>query len=197
MGYGLAEASQSQPISLTRSLREGSILALKRPWGGGGGSQQGHVERGSHKNSVMLSCWFAKSKPLSASCFHGTLSRPPAGLAPEYARCYCCSVFGKGQGLPTAPHPPPTCGSHNRAEHFPLSSAESTQKVKDQGKGLSIIKGAALISRSRGDENKQNKWGKGPPAARTPPPSLSSTPTHRLLRTSIPFAGILQPNRLM
>lgn len=180
MGYRLAEASKSQPTTLTRSLREGSILALKCPWGGGGGSQRGHAERGSHKNSVVLSGWFAKSKPLFAGCFHGTLSRPPAGLAPESARCYCCSVFGKGQGLPTAPLPPPTCGSHNRAEHFPLNSAEFTQKVKDQGKGLSIIQGAALISRSRGDENKQNKWGKGPllpghllPHCPAPPPTPS------------------------
>ena len=176
MGYELAEVSKSQPITLTRSLREGSILAPKCPRGGGGGSQQGHAERGSHKNSVVLSGWFAKSKPLFAGCFHGTLSRPLAGLAPESARCYCCSVFGKGQGLPTAPLPPPTCGSPNRAEQFPLSSAEINQKVKDQGKGRSIIKGAALISRSRGDENKQNKWGKGPPAARPPPPLQSSTP---------------------
>lgn len=83
-------------------------------------------------------------------------------------------LFCFWEGPPSAPLPPPTCGSHNCAEHFPPSSAEIHPKVKDQQKGLSIIKEAVFISQGRGDENKQNKRGGGSP----PPPLLPAPPPH-------------------
>lgn len=140
MGCPLWATNLLRPLSpnlqlLTRSLREGFILAQKCPWGGGGGSQQGHAERGSHKNSVVLSGWFAKSKPLFVGCFHGTLSRPPAGLAPESARCYCCSVFGKGQGLPTAPLPPPHMWEPQPCRAFSAELSRIHPEGQGPGKG--------------------------------------------------------------
>ena len=78
---------------------------------------------------------------------------------------------------PSAPLLPPTRGSHKCAEHFPPSSAEIHPKVKDQRKGLSIIKEAVFISQGRGDENKQNKRGGAPPPR--PPPHENNHPFYR------------------
>lgn len=87
------------------------------------------------KFGAMSRLWFAKSKPHFAGCFSGTLSRPLASLAPVSTHCYCCSVFGKGLSPSSAPLTPPTCGSHNRVEQFPQSSAKIHQEGQGPAKG--------------------------------------------------------------
>lgn len=83
-------ASQARAMALTSSLREGSVLALAGPWGGGGRGQAAGVPR---------------ANPSPQAAFTGRCPGPgPPGSEP--ACCYCCSVLGKGRSLPSAPlHP--------------------------------------------------------------------------------------------
>lgn len=106
-------------------------------------------------------------------------------------RCYCCSVFGKGWSTPSLASHPPHVGATGRAEHFPLSSAETRPEGQGPGKGLVSTKGAVLSSqggRGGGGGMKTSTTNSAPPPH----------PAHRLRpRTTIPFTGILQPNHLM
>lgn len=94
----------------------------------------------------------------------------PAGLAPAPARCYCCSVFGKGLSPhPSLPSHPPHMGATSCVEHFPLSSAEIHPEGQGPAKGPIHHKRSCFHFPGQGDENKQNKCRAPPPPLRPPP----------------------------
>lgn len=74
-------------------------------------------------------------------------------------------LFCFWEGLLSAPLPPPTCGSHNREQRFPPSSAEI--HPEGQGPARGPIHHKKLFSFPRAEEMKTSKTNAGDP----PPPA--------------------------
>ena len=167
VGWGLAEARPGPRVSpLTREpwRRHVPPLQEEREEASGGATQSG-VRRRLEASPL----WLLQRDTLRVS----------GPLAPASAHGSCCSVFWEGPL--SAPLPPPTCGSHNREQRFPPSSAEIHPEGQAPGRGP--IHHKKLFSFPRAEEMKTSKTNAGP--------------SPRRVRTAIPFTGILRPNRLM
>lgn len=135
VGSELAAASKSQPTTLTRSLREGSILAHTCPWGGGGGSQQGHAERGSHKNSVVLSGWFAKKQTPLRWLFSRDIVQAPGRPGSRVRPLLLLFCFWEGPGPPHCSPPTPHMWEPQPCRAFSAELSRIHPEGQGPGKG--------------------------------------------------------------
>lgn len=115
--------------------------------------------------------WLARSEPHTVAAAVGH----SPGLWPAGSRvCPRFLLFCFWEGPLSAPLPPPTCGSHNREQRFPPSSAEI--HPEGQGPARGPIHHKKLFSFPRAEEMKTSKTNAGTPL---PPPRENNHPFYR------------------